>query len=85
MAVTALAGNTATDSADVEKLVSEVQGLGEWDRLRFFRRMVHLFNEDDIESLEMDGDPATESLCGLWRDLNDAQARNLSRSLRGKR
>jgi hypothetical protein len=47
--------------------------------------MVHLFNEDDVEKLEEDGDPTVESLCGLWRDLNDVQARNLSRSLRGKR
>jgi hypothetical protein len=85
MAVAALAENDTVDSADVEKLIMDVQGLGEWDKLRFFRRMVHLFNEDDVEKLEEDGDPTVESLCGLWRDLNDVQARNLCKSLRGKR
>jgi len=57
MVSAALAENNAVDSMDVERLISEVQELGEWDKLRFFRRMLHLFNEDDVEKLEEEGDP----------------------------
>ena len=51
--------------AQVDKIVSEINGLGETDRVLLFRRMDEMFASSGIRQ---DNDVSVESAFGLWRD-----------------
>jgi hypothetical protein len=57
-----------TDIAHIDRIISEVNDLGENERLLFFHKIEEIFgnSSDDTE----DNDIPIESVFGLWKDRN---------------
>jgi hypothetical protein len=62
--------------AQVDKIVSEINGLGETDRILLFSRMDEMFADS---SIQQDNDVSIEAAFGLWKDRDITKE-----SLRGK-
>ena len=60
-------GESMSDTAQIDRIISEVSDLEEKEKIIFFHKMKEIFEDFDIQQ---HGKISIESAFGLWKDRN---------------